>query len=123
MMTLVDTSVWVNHLRHGNERLVEMLEKGSVCCHQFVIGELACGTLRNRNELLSLMSALPATPMADHDEVLHLIVRRNLAGRGLGWMDLHLLASALIADCALWTFDKSLSAVAAQLKLVSTSTG
>lgn len=117
-MTLVDTSVWIRHLRHGDGRLVELLDKGGVYCHPFVIGELACGRLRNREELLSLLKALPATPVADHDELLAFITKRKLAGRGLGWIDMHLLASALLANCALWTLDKSLAAVAADLKLI-----
>jgi len=119
MITLVDTSVWIDHLRRGNGRLAELLDKGGVCCHWFVIGELACGTLRKRDELLGLLRALPAAPLADHDEVLGFIVGRKLAGRGLGWIDMHLLASALLANCALWTFDKALATVAAELKLVS----
>lgn len=111
MMALVDTSVWIEHLGQGNDRLAELLDKGRVCCHWFVIGELACGTLRNRDELLGLLRALPAAPIADHDEVLNLIAERQLAGRGLGWIDMHLLASALLANCALWTFDKALGAI------------
>ena len=119
-MTLVDTSVWIAHLRQGNDQLAELLDKGGVCCHWFVIGELACGTLRNRAELLALLRALPAAPIAEHEEVLNFISERKLAGRGLGWIDMHLLASALLANCAVWTFDKALGAVAAELKLVST---
>ena len=118
MITLVDTSVWVDHLRHGNRRLGALLDEGHVCCHRFVVGELACGTLRNREEVLGLLTALPATPMAEHEEVLALINHRRLAGRGLGWVDMHLLASALLAPCALWTLDRALAAAAAE-RLVS----
>ena len=114
-MTLVDTSVWIRHLRQGDGHLAEMLNSGSVYCHPFVIGELACGNLRNRDELLSLFSALPSTPVADHDELLDFVTRRDLAGRGLGWIDVHLLASALLANCRLWTLDRRLAAAAAGL--------
>ena len=119
MIVLVDTSVWIDHLKEGNDRLAELLDKGGVCCHWFVIGELACGTLHNRSEVLRLLSALPAAPLADHEEVLSFIAERKLAGRGLGWIDMHLLASALLANCPLWTFDKALAAVAVELKLAS----
>lgn len=119
MTTLVDTSVWVEHLRRGNSELATLLETGSVYCHRFVIGELACGTIRNRVELLGLLSTLPQSPVAEHDEVLNLIVDRQLAGRGLGWVDMHLLASALLAKCPIWTFDRALKSAASELKLVS----
>ena len=119
MITLVDTSVWIDHLRQGNDRLAELLDEGGVYCHRFVIGELACGTLRNRDELLGLLGLYRRRPIADHDEVLNFIAQRNLAGRGLGWIDVHLLASALLANCTLWTFDKALGAVVTELKLIS----
>lgn len=119
MITLVDTSIWIEHLRNGNPRLAKLLEAGLVYCHQFVIGELACGTLRDREEILGLLKALPATPIIEHDEVLSFIADRNLAGRGLGWVDMHLLASALLGRCALWTKDRALGAVASELRLLS----
>lgn len=119
MMTLVDTSVWIDHLRQGSDRLANLLREEGVYCHRFVIGELACGTLRNRNELLGLLRTLPAAPIAAHDEVLRFIAERKLAGRGLGWVDMHLLASALLANCSLWTFDKALQKAATDLRLVS----
>ena len=119
MITLVDTSVWIDHLRQGNKQLATLLDDGSVCCHRFVIGELACGTIRNRDELLSLLNALPETPIAEHEEVLNFVSERRLAGRGLGWIDIHLLASALLANCQVWTLDKALRAAAAELNLGS----
>ena len=119
VMTLVDTSVWIGHFRKGNDRLATMLDEGEVLCHQFVIGELACGSLRNRDELLGLLGALPATPVAEHDEVLSFLTNRRLAGKGLGWIDVHLLASALLANCRLWTLDKALSRAVSELKLSS----
>ncbi|HUG42695.1 MAG TPA: type II toxin-antitoxin system VapC family toxin [Acidobacteriota bacterium] len=115
MTTLVDTSVWIEHLGQGNDRLAESLNDGGVLCHRFVIGELACGRLRNRDELLSLLKALPAAPIAEHDEVLGFVATRRLFGRGLGWVDMHLLASALLAGCNLWTLDRPLAVVAAEL--------
>jgi predicted nucleic acid-binding protein len=114
---LVDTSVWIDHLRRGNSDLVRLLEVGEVCIHPFVIGELACGTLTNRREVLSLLRALPQTSVALHEQVLAFIEVRKLAGRGLGWIDAHLLASALIDKCDCWTLDRRLSAVAHELKL------
>ncbi len=117
MITLVDTSVWIDHLRKGNNQLATLLDKGGVCCHRFVIGELACGTLRNRDELLGLLRALPEVQLAEHEEVLSFIGERKLAGRGLGWIDMHLLASALLENCKMWTFDKALGAAATELEL------
>ena len=119
MTTLVDTSVWIDHLRRGNKQLAALLDEGGVCCHQFVTGELACGTLRNREELLSLLNALPAVPIAAHEEVLGFVSERQLAGRGLGWIDVHLLASALLSNCSLWTLDKTLRSAAVELKVAS----
>ena len=116
-MTLVDTSVWIEHLRRGNKRLASMLQDGEVLGHRFIIGELACGLLQNRSELLELLNALPATPAAEHQEVLDLVELRELMGRGLGWIDMHLLASSLLANCRLWTFDKALAEAATRLKL------
>ena len=98
-MILVDTSVWIDHLRRGNERLKSLLHDDQVLCHPFVIGELACGNLHNRNEVLYLLEALPGVPVADHTEVLHLIDAHRLYGQGLGWIDAHLLASALLTGC------------------------
>jgi predicted nucleic acid-binding protein len=118
-MILVDTSVWVEHLRKGDERLACLLSEELVLCHPFVIGELACGNLKNRAEIMSLLRAMPVAREAEHDEVLHLLESRSLFGRGLGWVDVHLLASALISDCGIWTLDKSLASAAAELKMRS----
>ena len=111
-MVLVDTSVWVDHLRGKPSRLAELLEEGSVVCHPFIIGELACGNIRNRDEILDLLQALPLATAADHAEVLHLLQENRIYGRGLGWVDAHLLASAMLTGCSLWTKDKSLATVA-----------
>lgn len=114
-MILVDTSIWVHHLRRGEARLKSLLLGGQVSCHPFIVGELACGTLRNRREILSLLAALPLAPTAEHEEVLSLIESRSLHGRGIGWIDAHLIASALLSRSPLWTLDGRLRAVASSL--------
>jgi predicted nucleic acid-binding protein len=114
-MVLVDTSVWIDHFRRGHSGLFEQLEEGSVLCHPFVVGELACGNLRKRTEILDLLQALPMVPMAEHDEVLHLLQGLRLFGRGLGWFDAHLLASARLSGCPIWTLDKSLAKTAGEI--------
>jgi predicted nucleic acid-binding protein len=112
---LVDTSVWVDHLRRDNAELGRRLLDGDVMSHPFVVGELACGHLAKRGELLSLLQTLPAVPMARHAEVLELVGARRLYGRGLGWVDVHLLASAVLSQTPIWTLDKKLDAVARRL--------
>ena len=107
-MTLVDTSVWVQHLRQGNDRLRLLLDNGEVLCHVFIIGELACGSIANRVEILDLLNALPTAPLAEHDEVIHFLHEKRLYGRGLGWIDIHLLASASLSKATLWTMDRAL---------------
>jgi len=109
---LVDTSVWVDHLRRGNAELASRLGNGEVESHLFVIGELACGNLGRRQEILSLLDSLPRVIEAEHDEVLSLVQSRRLNGRGLGWVDVHLLASALLGRTTLWTLDKRLAELA-----------
>ena len=117
-MILVDTSVWVDHLRANNARLATELDGGRVLAHPFVIGELACGTLRNRRDVLELLSRLPSAPVATHAEALEFLERHALMSRGLGFIDVHLLASAALATPAtLWTRDRRLAAVAAELSL------
>ena len=114
-MTLVDTSVWVDHLRRGNAQLVEMLVGEVVACHPMVIGELACGNLKQRTEILSLLHALPPLGRVSDDEILFFVEKHGLFGRGLGLTDVHLLASCKIANCRLWTLDKGLQKAAAEL--------
>jgi len=109
---LVDTSVWVEHLRHGLPRLATLLQDGEVLIHPWVIGELACGTLSNRRQVLELLQGLPAATVASDAEVLLLIERDQLMGRGIGYIDVHLLASARLSHCCLWTQDRRLVAVA-----------
>lgn len=113
-MILVDTSVWVDHLRKGVPELVELLERGEVLTHPFVIGELACGNLNSRREVLDLFTALPSAVVASDEEILLFIEQRMLMGKGIGYIDAHLLASvALSDDVQLWTRDKRLAAFAA----------
>lgn len=112
---LVDTSVWVRHLRDGDAHLAAALGRAEVWTHPWVIGELACGRLSNRATVLELLRALPMTPVAGVDEALALIERRSLMGRGIGWVDVQLLASALLAGIRVWTLDRRLAAVAAEL--------
>jgi hypothetical protein len=109
---LVDTSVWVEHLRRGLPRLATLLQEGSVLIHPWVIGELACGNLRNRGDVLELLRGLPAAVVASDSEVLLLIEREQLMGRGIGYVDAHLLASARLSHTKLWTHDRRLAAVA-----------
>ena len=116
-MILVDTSVWVGHLRSGNARLESLLDDEQVLCHPFIIGELACGNLRNREEILNLLASLPEARIAEHQEVLHLLAEKHLYGRGLGWIDAHLLTSARITGCELWTLDFPLRRAAASIKI------
>ena len=117
-MILVDTSVWVDHLREGAPALAAALEQGSVLTHPFVLGELACGNLKNRSEVLRLLGELPGAPIATDAEALDFIERRALMGRGIGYIDVHLLASVALAGTArLWTRDKRLATVAADLEL------
>jgi predicted nucleic acid-binding protein len=116
-MVLVDTSVWVDHLRRGNADLAELLGADEVACHPFVIGELACGNLRNRSEVLSLLAALPAMAKVNDEEVLAFIERHKLAGSGLGLIDVHLLASCMLAKARLWTRDARLAEAAGKVGL------
>ena len=117
-MILVDTSVWIEHLRKGSERLKSLLYDEQVLCHPFVVGELACGTLHNRQEILSTLRALPEARVAEQEEVLRFLEARRLYGRGLGWVDAHLLASTLLTGCKLWTLDQPLRRAADALHVV-----
>ena len=107
-MILVDTSVWVEHLRSGTIGLEGLLTDGQVVCHPFIIGELACGNLKNRTEILSLLQDLPMASCAEDDEVIQFIEDHELMGKGLGYIDIHLLMSALLTRTPLWTIDRRL---------------
>jgi predicted nucleic acid-binding protein len=115
---LVDTSVWVDHLRAGNRTLTRLLEDGTVLSHPWIIGELALGGLNRRREILGLLDALPPSIVASEDEVLALIEREQLSGTGIGYIDAGLLAAArLTPDTTIWTRDRRLEEVAARLGL------
>ena len=115
---LVDTSIWVDHLRRGRRDLVDLLENGAVLCHPFIVGELACGNLSNRSEVLDLLKALPALDPVSPDEVLYFVEECEIMGRGLGYVDVHLLASAQLADARIWTTDRRLREVGNDLGMV-----
>ena len=108
-MILVDTSVWVDHLRSGNPTLATLLHGEQVLTHPCIIGELACGAIRNRGTVLEHLARLPRAVMADDDEVLALVGSRRLFGRGIGWVDAHLLASAVLSRVRLMTLDRRLA--------------
>ncbi|MBI5585390.1 MAG: type II toxin-antitoxin system VapC family toxin [Deltaproteobacteria bacterium] len=108
-MVLVDTSVWVRHFREGDPHLVRLLEAGEVLFHPFIVGELACGNLKNRREILSLLELLPLAVQAKHGEILKFIEQNRLMGKGLGYIDVQLLASAVLTGIPLWTLDKKLN--------------
>jgi len=117
-MILVDTSVWIDHLKTGDDNLARLLEAGRVLMHPFVLGELALGSLRNRQAILELLGQLPRAEMATDQEVLSLIEAETLHGTGIGLIDAHLLASArLTAGSFLWTRDKRLGRLAARLRV------
>lgn len=117
-MVLVDTSIWVTHLRQGNRQLETLLMDAEVMCHPFIIGELACGNLKSRDEILSLLKSLPMVPTIEFDEFIFFIERNRLMGIGIGFVDVHLLASAQLTKIQLWTADRRLRSAATQLHLV-----
>lgn len=114
-MVLVDTSVWVSHFRKTESQLVELLNRGRVLCHPFIVGELACGNLRNRKLILSLLQDLPMAAMVEHPEVLAFIETQGTMGKGLGYVDVHILASSRITGVPVWTLDRKLDNVAGTL--------
>ena len=117
-MILVDTSVWIDHLRAGDAGLAALLIGNLVLTHPFVIGELACGNLHNRAKVLTLLKDLPQAPVAANDEVLFFIERHELMGNGIGYIDAHLLAAVSLAGPAwLWTRDKRLRKTAIFLEI------
>jgi hypothetical protein len=114
-MILVDTTVWIDHLRVGNPRLKGLLLENTVLTHPFIVGELACGSLKNRQTIISLLRTLPEAVSADHDEVLMLLEDEHLHGCGIGWIDAHLLAAARLSQAGIWTLDRCLARIAAAL--------
>jgi predicted nucleic acid-binding protein len=115
---LVDTSIWIDHLRANDDQMVALLNSGLVLTHPFVIGELALGNVGARESILRALSRLPRAIVATDAEVLHFIDRHALFGRGAGYVDIHLLAAVkLTGDAKLWTRDKRLHGIAVQLGL------
>jgi predicted nucleic acid-binding protein len=115
-LILVDTSVWVDHLRRGDPGLVDLLERSIVIVHPFVVGEIACGSLHNREAILELLQDLPDAAVAEGDEVLRFIESHVLHGKGIGYVDVHLLASVALTEGAkIWTRDKKLRLVAQRM--------
>ncbi len=113
MTVLADTSIWIEHFRKGHTHLAELLQGGMVLMHPFVLGELACGNLKNRDEILGDLGELPKAVEASHEETLDLMESRRLWGLGIGWVDTHLIASALLSNCRLLTIDARLHRAAA----------
>ncbi len=122
-MILIDTSVWVNHLRRGDPAVVRLLQSDEAACHPFVISELACGNIQNRSEILGLLRALPLLPKARDEELLLFIDSYRLMGKGLGLIDIHLLASCQLARAQLLTRDKNLAARSRSLGLYTSADG
>ena len=114
-MILVDTSVWIDHFHQSDEDLKKLLLSNQVCIHPYIFGELSCGNISNRKEVLSLLTTLRSIDLVLDEEVFILIEERKLFGKGLGFIDIHLLASALINRVLIWTRDKSLMQVAREL--------
>ena len=111
-MILVDTSVWIEHFKASNAQLISLLSEGQVLTHPCVIGEIACGSLRQRQEILALLPLLPKAKAATDPEVLSMIEEFDIFGKGVGWIDVHLLAACRLSDAGLWTFDKRLARLA-----------
>src|SRR4030066_1098762 len=116
-MILVDTSVWVSHLRDGNAELANLLNDGRVLCHPWIVGELACGNLKDRAVILSFLQSLPMSTEAEHDEVLSFIENNRLMGEGMGYVDVHLITSAVLMGVSIWTLDKKLAQAADSLHI------
>ena len=116
-MVLVDTSVWIDHFYNKNDHLVNLLNEDKVYTHEYIVGEIACGNIANRDEIIQLIQSLSYSLSVSHEEILDFISSRHLYGKGLGYIDIHLLASSLISNVKLWTKDKNLNQVAKELNI------
>ena len=116
-MVLVDTSIWIDHLRSSNNTLLSLLDTQQVSVHPWITGELACGNLANRSTVLYLLKSQPQVVVASEDEVLFFIEKHRISGKGIGYLDMHLLAAAAMSTAKIWTRDKRLGEVAALLGL------
>jgi hypothetical protein len=122
-MILVDTSIWIDHIRRPNSRFIGLLEAELVSVHPWVVGELACGNLANRANMLYLLKSLPQVAVATDDEVLFFIDKHNISGKGVGYLDMHLLAAAALGALKIWTRDRRLNEVASLLGLNAFASG
>lgn len=120
-MILVDTSVWIDHLRRGNESLVDLLNAGRVVTHPMVFGELSLGNISKRDSFLELVRNLPVAREATHEEVISFIEKHRMWSKGLGFFDMHILCSSLIESIPLWTLDKRLASAARAFGLQPTN--
>ena len=117
-MILVDTPVWIDHWRSPLFHLIKLLSDGEILTHPMVIGELACGNIRDRQQTIRILNRLPRASLAGHSEVIDFIEARRLMGRGIGYIDVHLLASAMLDDSTkLWTVDRRLHNAAVELRV------
>lgn len=116
-MILVDFSVWTQHFKKDSKDLRHALENEEILIHPLILGELALGDFRNREEILELLSSLPLVVLASDEEVFTLIEKFKLFGKGLGWIDVHLMASSLLSGCYLWSYDKALIGQSKRLKI------
>lgn len=120
MIVLADTSIWVDHFRRVESQLASLLEHGDVVIHPFVIGELLLGGVPKASDILDDLNTIPKATIASNDEVMKFIVKRKLSGLGIGYVDAHLLASAMLTvEASIWTRDKRLLAAARSLKLAA----
>ena len=118
MNVLVDSSVWVSHFKRRNDHLVELLEEGAVICRRYIVGEVACGTPPERKDIIGMLAELESAPVATQEELLALMDKRQLYGRGCGFVDMSLVAASLLSETArIWTLDKRLELLAAELNL------
>ncbi len=117
-MILVDTSIWISHFRKKNALFSQLLLDEKILIHPWIIGELACGNFKNRKEILLLLNSLPQAQRVEQTEILFFIEKQKLMGKGLGFIDIHLLASALVSDALLWTEDRNLQKATQQLNAI-----
>jgi predicted nucleic acid-binding protein len=116
-LILADSSIWIDYLRLANQQLDDLLEQWQVCCHPAVIGELACGNMSERKARIRFLQGLPQAPVSGHREVLYFIERHQLMGRGVGYLDMQLLASTAMQSGLLWTRGRRLKEAAENLGL------
>jgi len=117
-LILVDTSVWIDHFHKKDHPLIKLLEDGVVYIHNFIIGELACGNLKNRDEILILLQSLPKVRLAEHDEVIYFINHHKIFGGGLGYIDAHLLTSCFLDNKLFYTKDKHLKKIGKEFNIL-----